>query len=188
MWAALAAPPSGAEDFSQPRLAEVQAAAARKAAADAADDASRTSRARNAHWAPVVRGQAGWKDDVRSRRGEFRLAPLIEDDTGAARAWAVTVIWDFSQVIYAREESQVALAHSHLARLRREAAERAGVLWVDRVRARVALAGIPPGPRRLEAQLEMLRLTAELDALTGGLFRDALAREERICTELEEKK
>jgi hypothetical protein len=62
------------------------------------------------------------------------------------------------------------------------------VLWVDRVRARLALMGIPPGPRRLEAQLEMLRLTAELDALTGGLFRDALAREERTCAELEEKR
>jgi hypothetical protein len=183
---ALAALPSVAEG--EPGLAEAQAAAARKAGGEAAEDASRTSRARNAHWAPVVRGLAGWKEDQRSRRGEFRLAPLIEDDTGAGRAWAVTIVWDFSQVVYAREESQIALAHAHLARLRREAAERAGQLWVDRARARAALAELPPGPRRLEAQLELLRLSAELDALTGGLFRDAVSREERACAELKEKK
>jgi hypothetical protein len=142
---------------------------------------------RNAHWAPVVRGQAGWRDDQRSRRGEFRLAPLIEDDTGSARTWVVTVQWDLSQIIYAREESQLALAHAHLARLRREAAEKAGQLWVERTRARAALAGIEPGPRRLEAQLALLRLTAQLDALTGGLFREALSREEAACS-LEESK
>jgi len=32
--------------------------------------------------------------------------------------------------------------------------------------------------RRLEALLELLRLTSGLDALTGGLFHDALSREE----------
>lgn len=193
MWVALAAPSSAGENLPapaptpEPGLAEAQAAAARHAGGAEADDASRTSRARNAHWAPAVRGQAGWRDDQRSRRGEFRLAPLIEDDISSGHAWTVTVTWDFSQVVYAREESQIALAHAHLARLRREAAERAGKLWVDRARARAVLEALPPGPRHLEALLELLRLTGELDALTGGLFRDALSREEAAYA-AEEKK
>jgi hypothetical protein len=187
VWVALAAPPTAGENLPEPGLAEAQAAAARLAGGASAEDVSRTSRARNSHWAPVLRGQGVRRDDERSRRGEFRLAPLIEDDRAAGHTWAVTVTWDFSQVVYAREESQLALAHAHLARLRREAAERAGKSWVDRARARVSLAGLPPGPRRLEAQLELLRLTAELDALTGGLFRDALSREEAACA-MEERK
>ena len=190
VWVALAAPPTAGENLPavpEPNLVEAQAAAARLAGGALAEDASRTSRARNAHWAPVLRGQAGWRDDQRSRRGEFRLAPLVEDDLSAGRTWAVTVTWDLSQVVYAREESQIALAHAHLARLRREAAERVGKVWVDRARARVSLAALPPGPRHLEAQLELLRLTSELDALTGGLFRDALSREEAACA-MEEKR
>jgi hypothetical protein len=35
--------------------------------------------------------------------------------------------------------------------------------------------------------LELLRLTCELDALSGGLFRAALAREEAACA-AEEKR
>jgi len=187
VWVALAASPTSGENLPEPSLPEAQAAAARLAGGVAEEDGARTFRARSAHWAPAVRGQWGARDDQRSRRGEFRLAPLIEDDLGTGHSWAVTVTWDFSQVVYAREESQIALAHAHLARVRREAAERAGKLWVDRARARIALESLPPGPRRLEARLELLRLTAELDAATGGLFRDALSREEAACA-MEEKR
>ena len=34
------------------------------------------------------------------------------------------------------------------------------------------------GPLRREAYLDLLRITAELDALTGGLYREALAEAE----------
>lgn len=161
----------------EPSLVEVQAAAARRAAGEAAEDASRTSRARNAHWAPVLRGQGQLNDAEKTRRGEARLAPINEDDNQVGHAWTVALQWDFSQVIYAREESQLALAHAHLARLRAEAAEKAAQLFVERVRLRrvAALA-----PRSVDAQCELLKVTAALEALTG-LFRDALSREEAAC-------
>src|ERR671934_25888 len=53
LWVALAAPPTLAGDAPEPGLAETQAAAARRAAGEAAEDASRSARARSAHWAPV---------------------------------------------------------------------------------------------------------------------------------------
>src|SRR5438309_278327 len=165
----------------EPGLAEVQEAAARAAAGTAADDASRASRARQAHWAPQLRGQGLVKDDEKSRNGEFRLAPLREQDVGTGHAWSVVLAWDFSQVVYAREESQIALANAQLARMRREAADKAAQVFIDRGAALYRWQAMQPGPLRQEACVAVLRLTAELDAMTSGLFRDALSRQEAAC-------
>lgn len=164
----------------EPGLRETQEAAARAAGGTAAEDASRMARARLAHWAPQLRGQGLVRDDEKSRAGEYRLAPLREQDLGTGHVWSVMLAWDFAQVIYARDESQLALAHAHLARLRREAADRAAQLWVQRPAARAAWRSATAGAR-VEACLALLRITAELDALTAGLFHDVVAREEAAC-------
>ena len=178
---------TAAGSSAEPGLAETVEAAARAAAGSPAEDAARETRARHSHWAPQVRGQALVRDDERSRNGEFRLAPLREQDTGAGHAWSVVLAWDFSQVIYAREEAQLALAHAQLQRARREAADHAAELWIERRQQRSRWLALAEGPLRAEACLAELRLTAELDALTSGLFRDALAREEAACASEEKK-
>ena len=48
---------------------------------------------------------------------------------------------------------------------------------MERRQKRASLASLSGAARR-EAALELLRLTAELDAVTGGLYRELLAREE----------
>jgi hypothetical protein len=165
----------------EPGLAETVEAAARAAGGPAADDASREGRARRSHWAPQLRGQALARDDQKSRDGEFRLAPLKEQDLGTGHVWSVVLAWDFSQVIYAREEAQLALAHAQLQRARREAADHAAELWIERQQQRLRWLALGDGSLRAEACFAELRLTAELDALTSGLFRDALSREEAAC-------
>lgn len=172
MW--LLATPAGE---TEPGLLETQEAAAKLAGGAAALDAARLSRARAAHWAPQLRGQASARDDQKTREGEFRLAPLREQDFASGRAWALVLTWDLSQVIFAREETQLALAHVHLSRARREAAERAAQLWIDRQKARVLW--LAAGTR--ESCFALLRATAALVALSG-LFREAAAREEAACT------
>jgi hypothetical protein len=171
----------------EPSLVETQEAAARAAGGSAEDAASRASRARLAHWAPQLRGQSQLRDDEKSRNGEFRLAPLHERDVGTGHVWSVMLAWDFSQVVYAREESQIALANANLARMRREAAEKASRLFIERRRTRARWLSEASAPARLELCFAELRLTAELDALTAGLFRDALSREEAACA-MEEKR
>ncbi len=161
----------------EPGLLEAQAAAQRTAGGTAADDAGRSTRLRRSHWAPVLRGQILRRDDLRDRAGELRGYPLVQQDWSVANTWSVTLTWDFGQLVYAREESQLALAHVHLARVRREAADRAAELWVERRQRRASMIALS-GPARREAALELLRVTAELDAVTGGLYRDVLAREE----------
>jgi len=161
----------------EPGLVEAQAAAQRTAGGSAAEDAARTARLRRSHWAPVLRGQLLRRDDLRDRAGELRGYPLVQQDSAVANTWSITLTWDFAQLLYAREESQLALAHVHLARVRREAADRAAELWVERRQKRASLTSLSGAARR-EAALELLRLTAELDAVTGGLYRELLAREE----------
>ena len=100
---------------------EVQEAASRRSAGAAADDGSRLSRARAAHWAPVVRAGVTGRDDERVRDGEFRLAPIRWTDRGDAFTWAVTATWDLPQLIFARDETQLVHAHIHAARVREPA-------------------------------------------------------------------
>jgi hypothetical protein len=170
----LAAPAGGA---AEPGLAATQDAAARAAAGSGEQDAARLWRARNAHWAPQLRLQGGEREDERLRAGEYRAAPVREQDAGAGRNWSVALSWDFAQVIFAREETQLAIAQARLARIRREAAERAAALWVERQQARALWLQA----RTQETCFALLQLTAELDALTAGLFHDAAVREESAC-------
>ena len=189
VWLLASAGPAAGPSSSEPGLAETAGAAARAAGGSAGDDFSREGRARNAHFMPQLRAQGLVRDDQRSRNGEFRLAPLREEDLGTGHAWSIVLAWDFSQIVYAREEAQLALAHAQLARARREAAQKAAELWIDRVQQRARWLSLSPGALRAEACFAELRLTAELDALTAGLFRDALAREEAECAlEAEEKR
>jgi hypothetical protein len=163
--------------LAEPALLDAQAAAQRAAGGTAAEDGARTARLRRSHWAPVVRAELLRRDDLRNRVGELRGYPLRQDDAGVANTWSITVTWDFAQLVYSREESQLALAHVHLARVRREAAEKAAALWVER-RQRCASLPALSGGARTEAALELLRVTAELDAVTGGLYRELLSRQE----------
>ena len=166
----------------EPTLQAVEEAAMRVAAGTAEEDRSREARARASHWAPVLHGQYGIRDDDRARRGEFRLAPLVEDDTGQSRAWAVIATWDVAQIVYSREETQLALTHVHLARVRQQAAAEAAQLYEERWRRRISLRlnGSGSSPERVDALLGLLRATAGLDALTGGLFAAQLAEAEEL--------
>jgi hypothetical protein len=161
----------------EPGLLAAQEAAARAAGGSAAEDAARLSRARSAHWAPQLRAQGGEREDDRLRAGEYRAAPVREQDAAAGRNWSLTLSWDFAQLIFAREETQLAAAQARLARTRRDAAEKAAALWIERKQARALWVRT----RTQEACFALLRLTAELDALTCGLFHDAAVREESAC-------
>jgi hypothetical protein len=161
----------------EPGLLATQEAAARVAGGSGEEDAARLARARNAHWAPQLRAQGGEREDERLRAGEYRAAPVREQDAGAGRNWSLTLSWDFAQVVFAREETQLALAREHLARARREAANKAAALWIERRQARAVWLRA----RTQDACFAVLQLTAELDALTAGLFHEAAEREERAC-------
>lgn len=167
-------PPAAA---AEPTLAQAVEAAARRAAGSSADDELRAGRARRSRWLPVLRAQVGGRDDERLRAGDWRGAPISEEDALRSRSWLVSASWDLPQLLYAREEVAIAASSAHLARARQQAAAQAARLYAERLRALRAALAAPEGPAdRLERALAVLTATAELDALTGGLFAAALAR------------
>jgi hypothetical protein len=158
-----------------PTLAQAQAAASRLAAGEPSADGARLSRARAAHWAPVLRAQAGARSDDKRRVGEQTSAPVRWEELGAGTAWLVSATWDLSQLIYDRDENQLVLAQVHLARRRQEVAAEVARLYAERLAAQRALARAS-GEERVASAIELLRLTGALNALTGGLFGAALER------------
>jgi hypothetical protein len=163
----------------EPGLLETQEAAAKVAGGSSAEDAARVGRARAAHWIPQLRAQATAREDEKARAGEYRLAPLREQDVATGRTWLLMLSWDLSQVVFAREESQLALANAQLARARKEAAERAAQLWIERRMAQANWLAV----HTRDSCFALLRATAALVALTGGaLFREHAAREQGACT------
>ena len=145
---------------------------------EASDDASRLVRERASHWAPAVRGQLGGTASDRTRDGTMNQNPVHWTDLGGATNWSVMLSWDLPQAIFSHDESQLALATVHLIRTRQAAALRAAELYAERRRRLAALGRLAAASAamQLEAALALLETTAALDALTGGLFREPLAR------------
>ncbi len=156
----------------EPGIAEVQDAASREAEASVAEAPGFPRRARLAALLPRV--TAEYRRDERSYRvvglqgaGEVdyqRLSPGV--------AFGVSATWELGELVAARGEIAAASAEGERARRRSEAMKRATVLFYERRRARLALLLAPPESAlaRAQAELEVDRLGAELDALTGGLL------------------
>ncbi len=159
-------------DAGEPGIAEVQDAASREAEASVAEAPGFPRRARLAALLPRV--TAEYRRDERSYRvvglqgaGEVdyqRLSPGV--------AFGVSATWELGELVAARGEIAAASAEGERARRRSEAMKRATVLFYERRRARLALLLAPPESAlaRAQAELEVDRLGAELDALTGGLL------------------
>jgi hypothetical protein len=155
----------------EPGAAEVAAAAAREADREGSPGAYAT-RARLAALLPRL--TAEYRHDEQSYRvvglqgsGEvdyLRLAP--------GNAYVVRATWDLGAIVADRAELQVASAESARARRREAAVRHALAVYFERRRVQLALLLEPPPSAlaRATAELEVARLGAELDAVTGGLF------------------
>lgn len=156
----------------EPGIAEVQEAAARSAEASVAEAPGFARRARLAALLPRI--TAEYRRDERSYRviglqgsGEVdyqRFAPGV--------AFGVSATWELGELVAARGEIAAASAEGERARRRSEAVKRATVLFYERRRAQLALLLAPPDGAlaRAQAEIEVDRLGAELDALTAGLL------------------
>jgi hypothetical protein len=156
----------------EPTIGEVQAAAARRAAAGADPAASYARRARAAALLPRLTAEI--RHDRSSQRvvglqgaGEvdyLRLAP--------GTAVVLRATWDLGHLVAAPGELGGAAAASARAGRQEDAVRRATSLFYERRKLRLELWLAPPEDAlaRARAELEVERLGAELDALTGGLL------------------
>jgi hypothetical protein len=155
-----------------PGIVEVQEAAARVAARAGADAADHGRRARLAALLPRVTAEV--RQEERSSRvvGLTSSGEVDYDRLSPGRVLGLRATWELPELVAARSEIAAATAEGERARRSAEAVRRATTLYYDRRRAQLALLLAPPEAAlaRAEAELEIDRMAAELDALTGGLL------------------
>lgn len=156
----------------EPAIAEVQAAAARAAEEESPGAAGFTRRARVAALLPRL--TAEYQRDERSYRVVGMQGSGEVDYLRLAPGYAVSLraTWELGGLLAASGEVAAAAEATSRARTRAEAVKRATALYYERRRLRLALLLEPPATAlaRGQAELEIDRLGAELDALTGGRF------------------
>lgn len=158
-----------------PAIAEVQEAAARWAEPRAHGDPSAARAA-----ALLPRLTAEFRVEDRSYRVSGLQGSGEVDYTRQAPGWraGVRATWDLAALASPPSERIDAKGALDRARRRDDAVRRATALYFERKALRLALALNPPtvASERAAAELEIERLAAELDALTGGRFSGAFNR------------
>jgi hypothetical protein len=158
----------------EPAIGEVQSAAARRAAG-AVPVAAGGVRSRAAALLPRL--TAEYRNDQRS----YRVAGLQgsgEVDyvrSSPGQVFLVRATWELSALLLPPGPAPSAAGATERARRSEEAARRATELFYERRRLQLTLlVDAPPTPLgQAELEVELARLTAELDLLTGGLFARA---------------
>lgn len=155
-----------------PDVVEVRAAAERAADGVASTAKGLGRRARLAALLPRL--TAEWRHDEEAYRvvGLQASGEVDYQRLSPGTSFAVRATWELGTLVAAREELAAASVAAARAQRREDAVARALALFHERRRARLALLLAPPAAplARAEAELALARMTAELDALTGGLF------------------
>jgi hypothetical protein len=157
---------------SEPDILEVQAAAAHQAEAATPDPALLARRRRLAALLPRVTAE------VRHEERDYRVVGLqgtSEVDylrSSPGTSFAIHATWELGDLVAATGEAAAAAAALARASRRDEAVRKATILHFERRQRQLALLSDPPPDARARAaaELELARVTAELDALTGGLL------------------
>lgn len=154
----------------EPDVAVVQAAVAREALRGTPDPAEWPGRARKAALLPRLTAEI--RHDERSNRtvglqtaGEVDYLRLTPGTTFMVRA-----TWTLPDLVAHAGEVAAATAAAARQRHVEEAVKRATALYFERRRLKLALLLVPPADPlgRAQAELEIARLAAELDVLTGA--------------------
>ncbi|HYQ81484.1 MAG TPA: hypothetical protein VEP68_08285 [Anaeromyxobacteraceae bacterium] len=156
----------------EPTVEAVQRAAAAQLDGERERLDSLRSRARQAAWLPRL--SAEMEHDERTTRVVGFTGAAESDYVRTSPGWrgGLRAAWELDRLLFAREELALAEAASRLARHREERVERATRLLFQRVSLKAELwLSPPPDPaERARRELELARVAAELDALTGGLL------------------
>jgi hypothetical protein len=155
---------------SEPPVAAVQAAAARHAEAATPDPVELARRRRLSALLPRITAQVRLDESAYRVTGLQGTGEVDYQRSAPGRSYALHATWELGDLIAAPGEAAASAAALARARRRDEAVLHATTLHFERRRRLLALLADPPpdARARVEAELELERVTAELDALTGG--------------------
>jgi len=155
-----------------PSVEDVQRAAAAQAGLDPERLRSWESRPRSSAWLPHLSLQASRTQ--RDTRVVGVSGTLESDYLRQTPGFEVGLraSWELDRLLFAREEVNAAWTASRLRETRDERVRRATRLHFQRRRLLLQLAVEPPREplARAEREVQVEEITAELDALTGGLL------------------
>ena len=101
-----------------------------------------------------------------------------EDESGDDTGWGFFFRWDLREFIYSQEQTKISKEARELSELRQDVLEQVNTYFFDRRRAQIEMIFSPPSDARskIDVQLRIARLTANIDALTGGFLSARLAK------------
>ncbi|MEA1927183.1 MAG: hypothetical protein U9N73_03185 [Candidatus Auribacterota bacterium] len=118
-----------------------------------------------------------WSQSVSS--GEDRGESTGHDEgekTTYDKRWRVVLSWDLRDFLYNKEQTRISKEARELVELRQDVLEEVNTYFFDRRRAQIEMIFSPPedARSRIDVQLQIARVTASIDALTGGYLSNAL--------------
>lgn len=154
----------------EPPIAAVQAAAARHAEAATPDPVELARRRRLSALLPRITAQVRHEDNAYRVTGLQGTGEVDYLRSSPGTSYSLHATWELGDLVAASGEAAAAAASLARARRRDDAVRQATALHFERRRRLLALLADPPpdARARLEAELELERVSAELDALTGG--------------------
>lgn len=157
----------------EPGVEEVQRAAAAGVPADPEELESWRRRAGRAAWLPRLSAEVRREDRTYRIYGLTGSGEVDYLRAAPGTVAAVRAVWDLGALIFSPDEVRAAEAAARLLRHRGDLVTRATRLYFERQRLRAALVLSPPEDvaERADRELALEEMTAELDALTAGLFR-----------------
>lgn len=174
----------------EPSVRRVQQRALDRAGLDRKSVKRWPGRARLSNLLPEVSGELGWLDQrdaelqysediVTDESGEMYRDEAqndFSDDKRLRRLYSVEAEVDLGGLIFDRDEIAAARELRRRESLRQKLLARVTDLYFDRRKKQILRRATPPGNwrKRLQLELEIRRMTARIDGLTGGWFSRAL--------------
>jgi hypothetical protein len=154
----------------EPTVSEVQAAAARRAEA-LPDPAALPGRGRAAALLPRLTAEFRYGESTTRTLGLQGSGEVDYARFAPGSGFLVRATWELGGLLAPSGELAALAAAAERSRRRDEAVRRATALHFERAHLRLALLLDPPATARAwaEAEVELGRITAELEVLTGGL-------------------
>ncbi len=92
------------------------------------------------------------------------------------KRWRVVLAWDLRDFLYNNQQTRISKEARDLVELRQDVLEEVNTYFFDRRRAQIEMLFSPPTDVRskIDLQLQIARVTASIDALTGGYLSNAI--------------
>jgi hypothetical protein len=118
-----------------------------------------------------------WSSSVNTGDDNGESTGHDEDERSSKdKRWKVALSWDLRDFLYNKEQRSISKEARDLVELRQDVLEEINSYFFDRRRAQIEMLFSPPTDVRskIDLQLQIARVTASIDALTGGYLSNAL--------------